>query len=67
MKRIIEVERHGLSDGGLAVIKKMGREYIFMRTHSNIYEAPETIMNLTKSEALDILANTLRNDICEVE
>lgn len=67
MRNIIEIERHKLSDGGLAVVKRFGKEYIFMRTHIDIYESPETIMRLTKDEALDILANTLRNDVSEVE
>ena len=67
MRQIIEVERHRLSDGGLAVVKKFGKEFIFMRTHINIYESPETIMHLTKAEALNMLANTLRNDVCELD
>lgn len=65
--RIVEIERYRLSDGGLAIINRLGRSYSFIRTYDSFEQPPDVTQDLNKETAYKMLADTLQNDVCEVE
>ena len=65
--RIKEIESHRLSDGGLAIINKLGHSYSFARTYDSFEQAPDVSLNLDKNTAYQMLADTLKNDVMELD
>jgi hypothetical protein len=61
------LERHRLSDGGLAIVNKLGRSYSFTRTYNSFTRPPDVSLGLKKKVAYQMLADTLKNDVLEVE
>ena len=67
MNSIKLLERHRLSDGGMAIINKLGRSYSFTRTYDSFVCPPEVSLGLKKAAAYKMLEETLKNDVLEVE
>lgn len=65
--RIVELERHPLSDGGLAIVTRLGLTYNFTRTYNSCEEPPECVPNITKDEAYRLLEDALKRDILEAD
>lgn len=65
--KIVELERHRLSDGGLAIVSKLGRSYTFTRTYPSFEQPPDVNMGLNKSLAYKMLEEALKNDVLEVD
>ena len=61
------LERHRLSDGGLAIVNKLGRSYSFTRTYDSFGRPPDVSLGLKKAVAYKMLGDTLKNDVLEVE
>ena len=66
-KQIVELERHRLSDGGLAMVKRFGRTYSFTRTYPSPDQAPTCVLSVKKDEAYRLLADVLRRDVLELD
>lgn len=66
LSKIRELERHRLSDGGLAIITVFKRKYGFCRT-SLTDQAPEVTLQLTKDQAYTMLEECLKKDVLEVD
>jgi hypothetical protein len=65
MARILTLEKHQLSDGGYAYVKRLGWSYSFTRTYIEPNTPPDCENELTKKEAYQKLADCLKNDVCE--
>jgi hypothetical protein len=63
--RIVELENHLLSDGGRAVVYRLGRTYSFSRTYDSDEQGPDVTTGLTRDRAFTLLADTLQADVCE--
>lgn len=66
IKVIREIEKHQLSDG-TAGVKKLGRLYTFYRFYRNDEVAPLVETGLTRDQAMERLAGTLRADVLELD
>ena len=66
MSNIVTLEKHRLSDGGLALVNRLGRSYSFTRTYDSLDRPPDITQSLTKKEAYEMLENTLKKDVLEV-
>ena len=66
MSRIVNLERHRLSDGGMAIVNRLGRTYSFTRTYNSLERPPDVTQGMTKFEAYTMLENTLKEDVLEV-
>ena len=64
---IVELENHPLSDGGHAIVSRLGRSYSFYRTYNSFERPPDVTLELTKDKAYEMLEEALRNDVLEVE
>jgi hypothetical protein len=67
MSKLQTIENHRLSDGGLALVRKLGRKYSFTRTFPSDDEAPEVTQDLNKATAYFMLEQTLKNDVLEAD
>ena len=65
--RIKELERHLLSDGGRAIVNRLGRSYSFSRTFDSFDQPPDLTLNLTREQAYTLLSDTLQSDVCEAD
>lgn len=65
--RMVTIESHRLSDDTLAEVSRFGRTYSFMHTTNEWGVAPHTVINISKSEAMTLLADTLRDDVLELD
>jgi hypothetical protein len=65
MSHILNLEKHHLSDGGLAIVNRLGRSYSFIRTYDSFDRPPDLNQDLTKKEAYKMLENTLKQDVLE--
>jgi hypothetical protein len=61
------LERHRLSDGGLAIVNKLGRTYSFTRTYNSLTIPPDVTLGVKKTEAYKLLEETLKRDVLETE
>ena len=66
MSRIVNLERHRLSDGGLAIVNRLGCTHSFTRTYNSLERPPDVTQGMTKFEAYTMLENTLKEDVLEV-
>ena len=66
MSRIVNLERHRLSDGGMAIVNRLGRTYSFTRTYDSFDRPPDVTQGITKNDAYNMLKNTLKQDVLEV-
>ena len=64
-KRVKELERHDLSDGGVARVSRLGRTYSYSRTLPD--ECPKVVLNITKAEAYRLLEEALRRDVLDLD
>ena len=67
MANIVVLERHRLSDGGLARITRLGRTYNFMRSYGTLEQAPDCSINIKKAEAYRLLEDALKRDVLELD
>ena len=67
MNQIVRLERHRLSDGGLAIVTRLGLTYNFTRTYNSCGESPDCVINITKAEAYRLLGDALRRDVLELD
>ena len=65
--RIEQLECHRLSDGGLAIINRLGHSYSFARTYDSLEQSPDVSLNLKHQQAYALLEDTLRRDVCEID
>jgi hypothetical protein len=65
--RIKQLERIRLSDGGLAIVDRLGKTYSFTRTYDSLEQAPDVTPNLTHKQAYTQLADMLRRDVLELD
>ena len=65
VKRVKELERHDLSDGGVARVSRLGRTYSYSRTFPDEY--PKVVLNITKGEAYRLLEEALRRDVLDLD
>lgn len=65
--RIKQLECHLLSDGGFAIVNRLGLTYSFARTYQSLEQAPDVTLNLSHDEAYTQLADTLRRDVLELD
>lgn len=65
MARVITLEKHLLSNGDTACVKRLGRKYYFERLHPSFTTPPETTPNTSKNEAMKLLADCLKADVLE--
>ena len=61
------LERHRLSDGGLAIVNKLGRTYSFTRTYNSLTIPPDVTLGVKKAVAYKLLEETLKRDVLETE
>ena len=66
VKRIKELERHDLSDGGVARVSRLGRTYSYSRTFADD-QLPETVVGISKGEAYRRLEDALRRDVLDLD
>lgn len=67
MTKIICLSEYRLSDGGRALLKRFGHKYIFAREYPDSHTPPDIVDNLNKEKAMDMLADTLRADVLELD
>lgn len=67
MKSIQYIENFRLTDGGMALINKLGRMYSFTRTYNSFDLAPDMVNGLNKQAAYKLLSDTLRNDVLDID
>ena len=65
--RIVELERHRLSDGGLVRVTRLGRTYNYTRTYNSLEQAPDCVLNIRKAEAYRLLEDALKRDVLELD
>ena len=63
--RIKTVEKERLSDGGLAIITKLGMEWGFTRTYASLEHPPDCHTNITKAQAYELMGEAIINDVLE--
>ncbi len=66
MKSIQTIDQHQLSDGSYARVTKLGRYYNFNHYGGEL-DMPEVVSLISKPEAMRMLANTLRDDVLEID
>ena len=64
--KFTRIESTHLSNGDLIEVTKAGRTYTFMQSSPVISEAPFVTLGLNKKTALDMFADALQADVCEV-
>jgi hypothetical protein len=68
ISRIKELERHRLSNGGLAIVNRLGWSYSFVHIiPGDMFTPPEDYHGLTKDQAYTMLEECLKNDVLEVD
>ena len=65
--RIVQIERHPLASGGLAIVTRLGLTYNFTRTYPSCEQAPECVLNITEAEAYQLLEDVLKRDVLELD
>jgi len=65
--RIKTIEQHRLSDGGMAIINRLGHSYSFTRTYNSLTRPPDLTQSITRQQAWQLLGDTIRNDVLEVD
>ena len=65
--RIVELEDYPLSDGGHAIVRRLGHRYSFTRTYDSLERPPELTQDLNKDGAYSMLLEAIRNDVLEVD
>ena len=65
--RIVQLDRHRLADGGLAIVTRLGLTYNFTRTYNSCEQAPECVLNITEAEAYRLLEDALKRDVLELD
>lgn len=65
--KIVTIERHPMSDGGSAEITRLGRTYNFNRTYDSFERPPDCVIGIPLDRARELLADTLRADVLEIE
>ena len=65
--RIVQLDRHRLADGGLAIVTRLGLTYNFTRTYNSCQQAPECVLNITKAAAYRLLGDALKRDVLELD
>ena len=65
--RVTDLERHRLSDGGLAIVTREGRTYAFVRTYPSGDQAPDCVHDICKAEAYRLLEDALKRDVLELD
>jgi hypothetical protein len=65
--KVVTIERHPLSDGGAAEITRLGRTYNFNRTYDSLERAPDCEIGIPLRRARELLADTLRADVLEID
>jgi len=65
MSHILNLEKHHLSDGGLAIVNQLGHSYSFTRTYDSFELPPDVILGITKKEAYEKLEAVLKSDVLE--
>jgi hypothetical protein len=63
--RIKTVEKEHLSDGGMAIITKLGMGWGFTRTYASLEQPPDCHINITKAQAYELMAQAIINDVLE--
>ena len=67
MARILTLEKHQLSDGGYAYVKRLAWSYSFDRTYPDASTPPDCEYELTKKEAYQKLEDCLKKDVLELD
>ena len=65
--RIVELENFPLSDGGHAIVRRLGRKYSFTRTYDSFEQPPDDTLDLNKDGAYALLLEAIKNDVMEVD
>ena len=65
--RIVELENFPLSDGGHAIVRRLGRRYSFTRTYNSLETPPDLTQDLDKNGAYSMLLDAIKNDVMEVD
>ena len=65
--RIVQFERHPLSDGGLAIVTREGRKYAFCRIYPSGDREPDSVHDIRKAEAYRLLEDALKRDVLELD
>ena len=60
------IESHRLSNGDLVRVKRHGRKYWFERLFY-VDQAPDVTYDLCKADAMNMLADAIKNDVLEVD
>ena len=60
------MERHQLSDGGLAIVKRLGHTYSFTRTYLS-HQAPDCVFRISKAKAYRLMEDALQRDVLELD
>lgn len=64
IKTIFQAE---LSDGGMAIIRKLGRQWSFTRTYDSLEQPPDCYIDIGKAKAYQLMEECLKNDVLELD
>ena len=68
--RHVEVASHTLAEGGEARVSRLGWKYTFFRSApagSDWATAPTVEVGLTREQAFGMLADTIRDEVCDLD